>query len=556
MKKFKISTIALITLILVFSCKDQLDVKNPNQPTAGSINTENNITALGLGVYASGFRGLKYGGFQGTFATDVMSFHEIMGDVIGVEAANLYINQLGMPDWVKLDNNSTVNNPSTPNTQLALIRLTNQNSYADQNPIYYEWAYMYALNNACNGILANVDIITDYKGDVATKKNALKAWAYWWKGYAYSRIGSMYYAGVINNDVGKIVNNYVSHDGIIAESNANFDNAIAALNAITATGVVADYNTILKAMIPSFFQVGVGQAPSIAQFIRNINTMKARNLLINKRFSAMTAGDWNNILTLTNSGIQSTDNIFKALSNATSDFMSASGGCVALIAASDPSTGTYKISERLMSDFLYRPGDKRYTNNFSNSVTGGKWLGNSDRGNIFNTRYKLLNNTTGVGPAGAGVIVLANKTAGSGEFFIAGTYEENELMKAEAKANTGDLAGATASVQNVINFQGGGVTVTTFPDLATANKEIRIERRVGLAFKGLAFYDARRYGYLDPVSSGGGRSGVTVVDKTGLVNTNAQINFNYLDYWDVCDNEIVFNTPSGTSAPTKNPRVN
>ena len=62
-----------------------------------------------------------------------------------------------------------------------------------------EWAYMYQLNNACNGILAAVDGITNYTGDAATKKNTLKAWAYWWKGWAYSRIGSLYYAGIINN---------------------------------------------------------------------------------------------------------------------------------------------------------------------------------------------------------------------------------------------------------------------------------------------------------------------------------------------------------------------
>src|SRR5260221_9521713 len=119
MKKFKVLSIFLITAVFVISCKDQLDVKNPNQPTSNSLNSENNITALGLGIYTGGFRGLKYGGFQGQFANDVLSYHEIMGDVIGVEAANVYINQLGMPDVVTLDNASQVLNPATPNTQVA-----------------------------------------------------------------------------------------------------------------------------------------------------------------------------------------------------------------------------------------------------------------------------------------------------------------------------------------------------------------------------------------------------------------------------------------------------
>ena len=47
---------------------------------------ENNITALGLGLYYSGFRGLKFVGFQGQFVNVPLSYHEIMGDVIGVEA--------------------------------------------------------------------------------------------------------------------------------------------------------------------------------------------------------------------------------------------------------------------------------------------------------------------------------------------------------------------------------------------------------------------------------------------------------------------------------------
>ncbi|MFM8487707.1 MAG: hypothetical protein ACKOCH_15365, partial [Bacteroidota bacterium] len=40
------------------SCKKELDVTNPNQPTPESAATENGILALGQGgVYISGFRG-------------------------------------------------------------------------------------------------------------------------------------------------------------------------------------------------------------------------------------------------------------------------------------------------------------------------------------------------------------------------------------------------------------------------------------------------------------------------------------------------------------------
>src|SRR5436190_10326586 len=467
MKKLRAISIFLIFMFVAISCADQLDVKNPNSPIADSINTEGNIVAVGLGVYVSGFRNLKYGGFQGQYANDVLSYHEIMGDAIGVEAANVYINQLGMPDWVKLDNGTTVANPATPNTQLALLRVVNLNASAAANPVYYEWAYMYNLNNACNVILKNVDGIT-YAGDQDTKKNTLKAWAYWWKGFAYSHIGSMYYAGIINNDPSATNNNYVTHDAIITESNANFDLAITALNAVTVT---ADYNTIIKAMIPAFMQAGKGAAPTVDMFKRNIHTMKARNILINTRANAMTPTQWNSVLSEANQGIQAADNVFRALSNATGDFMSASGGTVAAVATGDPSAVTFKISERLIQE--YKPGDKRLANNFSNVVTGGKWLGNSDRGNIFNTRWKLLNNPTGVGSQGAGVQVIANASAEGQELWLAGTFEENELMKAEAKAYTGDLPGAIASIDIVRNAQGAGLAATPVVDLATTKDELR-----------------------------------------------------------------------------------
>ncbi len=546
MRNLKSFIVVFSLAVLAISCKDQLDVKNPNQPAATSINSENNITSLGLGVYASGFRNLKYGGYQGTFVTDVFSFHEIMGDVIGCEAANVYINQLGMPDVVTLDNNSQLVNPATPNTQLALIRTVNKNGYADQNPIYYEWAYMYALNNACNAILANVDAIT-YSGDNPTKKNTLKAWAYWWKGYAYSRIGSVYYAGIINDGINTIINDYVSKEALIAEAGNNLDKATAALSAITVT---ADYTSLMKSLVPTVNQIGKGVVPTVDMWKRSINTLKARNILVNTKASAMTSTQWNSILSLTNSGLLSTDNVFTGRSSTLGEFMGATGGCVALLSALDPGNATYKISERLIQDF--KTGDKRLANNFSNAVTGGLYTGDASRGTIFNTRWKLLDGGAGL----SGVIVLANRTAPNGEVFLATTYEENELMKAEAKIYLGDIAGGLASIDAVRTAQGAGLTAVsgTSTDPVFAKEELRKERRVGLAFRALSFYDARRWGVIDNVSAGGGRSNAVVVDKYKTVNTNATINYNYLDYWDVPDNELVYNTPSATSAPVKNPR--
>ncbi|HWJ89807.1 MAG TPA: hypothetical protein VNR87_01780, partial [Flavisolibacter sp.] len=79
------------------------------------------------------------------------------------------------------------------------------------------------------------------------------------------------------------------------------------------------------------------------------------------------------------------------------------------------------------------------------------------------------------------------------------------------------------------------------------------ERRVALIFRGTSFYDARRWGVIDDISKGGGRTGAVVISSTGVLNTNATINYNFLDYWDVPDDESALNPPSAGSAPVKNP---
>ena len=79
---------------------------------------------------------------------------------------------------------------------------------------------------------------------------------------------------------------------------------------------------------------------------------------------------------------------------------------------------------------------------------------------------------------------------------------------------------------------------------------------MGLLFHGLSFYDARRWKVIDPIASGGGRTGAVVLSATGVVSTNATIEYNFLDYWDVPDNELAYNPPSENSAPVQNPKVN
>jgi len=75
-----------------------------------------------------------------------------------------------------------------------------------------------------------------------------------------------------------------------------------------------------------------------------------------------------------------------------------------------------------------------------------------------------------------------------------------------------------------------------------------------LAFRGLAFYDARRWKVIDPVSAGGGRTGCVVISNAGALNTNATIDYNYLDYWDVPEMKLAYNPPAAGSFAIKNPK--
>jgi len=545
-------TLLILLAIFVIACKKQLDVKNPNQPNTETLKTENGIVAYALGgVYQNGFRSTKYGdGVVGeAFFSFVNGFHSLLGDETGIEAANVYANQVGCPDKVTYNGGVTsIINPGTPNRSTLVLREKNTNSSAGANPLYYEWSWMYALNNACNIVLENVDIVT-FSGDAVTKKAVLKAWAYWWKGYAYSRIGSMYYAGLIVNSSLLVSptpsGNYVSSAAIITESNSNYDKAAAILNPLV---VNSTYTATLAKLIPDFCQVGKGLPPTPAMWVRNINTMKARNILVNKTQAAMTATDWTNVLTLTNAGMLSTDYTFTARSNSTSDLMSTSGGTIAAKTSGVAGSNTYKVSERLVQD--YRAGDQRKANNFI--LASSPWIGNVDRGNAFHTRWGLKSAGNGI----AGVIVYTNNSAaGLSEFYIAGTWEENDLMKAEATLfSGGSIATATGLIDGVRTAQGAGLAPIGAVTLVQAQDELRSERRAGLAFKGLAFYDARRWKVIDPVSAGGGRTNCWFNSSAGLFYSDCTIDYNYLDYWDVPDNELAYNPAAAGSAPVKNPK--
>jgi hypothetical protein len=567
MNKIKILYIGFFAALVMFStsCQKDLEVGNPNAPTlSGNVTEENGLTKLAQGgIYLNG---LNYGnGWLGdSYFSLPRGYHELMGDIIGGgEGSNNQITTIPSPESIKLSATETLPNPS-PNP--AIIRAYNSRAASAQgnNALLYEWQSMYAMQQACNNVIALADKVT-YSGDKATKIATIKAWSYFWKGWAYAQIGTLYYAGLITDTAGQTSGNYVSHDAVIARSNFYYDLAVTTLGSASNT---SDYTATLGKLIPSASQVGNGQLMTKDMWVRNINTLKARNILLNKMstfvngvagvsisknaFSgSMTSADWNTVLTLTSNGVKSTDYVLTGRTSDINNWFSVNGGTASALATNRASSGTFKISERFVQEFS--AGDKRKTSNFK---TGFQFTQNLS----FGTRWSLNPDwqTTDLPGGGTieGVYSYGTKNVGQYELIIAASYEENAMMQAEANIQLGNIATGLGYIDAVRTYQGAGLAAASAVTKADALTLLTKERRVALAFRGLSFYDARRWGWTYPVANGGGRYGATVFDVKEVVWTNATINYNYMDFWDVPGDEFELNPPSGSSVVIKNPNYN
>lgn len=134
-------------------------------------------------------------------------------------------------------------------------------------------------------------------------------------------------------------------------------------------------------------------------------------------------------------------------------------------------------------------------------------------------------------------------------------------MIAEAKIRTGsDIEGGLALIDQIRDAQDAGLARVASTGLSQADavEEFRRERRVALYLRGLAFYDARRWGVTAPASAGGGRANANILVPGDLIGSTTAtllpcfINYDFLNYWDVPQNELDFNVAAPGSAPTEN----
>lgn len=530
MKKLNILFVAF-TLFLSTACdKESLDLINPNEPGMTALETEQGLIRASLGIYEK--FGLEYWWLA-------LNNHDLMGDAYASHVGNFAWRWLNQPTSMTLSD-GTVITPPAGGSQPDEMRNRNSRAFSNDNQFYNEWLAVYLVNNQANMLLEILESENlSLSGNAEEKKKIVEAWAYWWKGFAYSRIGSLYIAGIITDVFNETNDNYVTNTEMIAAANANFDKAISVLQTLSATETYIEF---LGGMIPSFTKVGNGGALTPEEWIRNINTYKARNLLVNKSVNDLSAGDLAAIKSLAENGIRQGDKIFTMRSASENDLVS--------LTAWQPYrslAGWSYISERLIQEFY--PGDDRFTRNFYIPANGYWQLNPGSRGFQYSTRFNII-------PIESGGDYSTTVT-GLAEIPVGGSFEENELMLAEAKIRAGDIEGGVAHIDAVREFQRAGLAPLTGQGLSQeeALEHLRRERRVGLLNKGVAFYDARRVGYLKPVSQGGGRHGAVLLypnaNNEAALDTNVTINYNYLEWWDVPMNELEFNAPRQGSAPVE-----
>ncbi len=502
MRKSK-KIVFLFIILLSLSCSDNFDLKvdNKNDLSVQNLETEAGILSAAPGAFSPDI--------FWRYTWSVMGNHEIMGDNTFMFGCCSW-RWIQQNTWIELDEGTIIYSGRTQEEELIKRNTLEEGWY---NAFAPEWIIMYYINGQANLILENINKV-EFNGNSEIRKNTLLAWCYWLKAFAYSRIGSIYKEGIINDQYGITNNNYLSGSEIINEANNLFDDLIAILENINSND---DYYHVLEKCVPPYYQEN--GIPSPDEWIRSANSYKARNLLVNNKVTDMSNSDWNTILNLAESGVQLGDHIFYYTDDPYIVDRSSIGAALYF--------NFMFVSERLVQDF--KPGDDRFTRNF---VQVAPWINIRNRGIHFGTEWDLINNKD-----------YSTGEYGGIKYAIGVSYEENELMLAEAKIHLGSIDNGLSHIDQVRKFQNASLTnvSNTGLNFEEAKEELRIERRIGLFTRGLAFYDARRWGVLDDVSVGGGRTGCWVWAADGTKNLNATFNYNFMSYFDVPASETEFN---------------
>ena len=557
-KKYSLCLLLVPALLLLGSCKKGiLQLNNPVDPTpTSSLVTEPGIDAFAQGIFA------KWIAFEtGDGNLNFFDISWLMEANMGDEDFSPYSNFGGRYPMniasitLPAPYNTVINNPSGFATQLDILQAENSRTAGDGNSIQYTWDCFYYVNAQANYLLhALNDPALNISGDVTTKKKLLSAWAYYWKGYAYSKLGSMYIAALIDDSpdsttLGLTSNDYVANDSILLAATRNFETAASIFSSITEN---ADYDATFEAIIPSFNLPNKIITPDM--WVRQIRSFEARNYMANHKVASMTAPDWQAILALANQGMQQGDNTLQwgQAPSGINDLSSVGGFIFHPLARTTIQGGALSfVSERLIQDF--QPGDNRLAKGFE-PYPGGSVVNVRSRGIQFGTRYGIVDIEDG------GLYATENY---QGTVPIAPTWEETALMVAECDIYSGSIDAGLSLIDQVRASQNAGLPILAGSGITmdSAISQLHSERRIGLYHHNVAWYDARRWGVTAPASSGGGRANANVLVPGSLIGGGSTpatilpcfIDYHFTDYWDVPRNELDFNPPSTNSAPVINP---
>src|SRR5580700_8106460 len=100
MSRYKILFLSSLVLIYATSCKKQLDVGNPNQPTiAQNVVDEGSLAQFGQGaVYVDGFQSSNaYNWLGSSYFSLNYGYSELLADLTGSTDANEIINTINIP---------------------------------------------------------------------------------------------------------------------------------------------------------------------------------------------------------------------------------------------------------------------------------------------------------------------------------------------------------------------------------------------------------------------------------------------------------------------------
>lgn len=539
----------VVVLFLTNCKKSDLQLDDPNSPTpGGSLATVKGVEQFALGIWNKLYVG-------NNLLAHTLNIHSIMGDEQFSSVGNFgwrYVNQV---DKITLPAPYNTVVPGVlvldQGTQLKALNNLAATNGSQTNALVYEWNMAYFVNGQANFLLQAVEnpAITL----PATEKSVLQAWAYWWKGFAYSRIGSMYVAGIINDKTdGTTDSQYKTRQQMITEANANFDKAIALLTPIAASDAV--YTSTMNAIIPAFNKPAGGPVITPQMWIRGMNTYKARNILVNKKVSELTTADLTSIKTFASAGLIQGDNTFLlGISAVAAEGLSPNNQQHPMLWNSNANNpGWFFASERWIQDF--KPGDQRFVKGVTALAPADVVVNRSSRGIQFGSRYVVT-------PIQSGGYWTTNARTGFTNF--AGSWEENSLMLAEVEIRNNQIEAGLAYIDAVRNANGAvlAATVGTSLNQPQALEELRKERRIGLTMKGTAFYDARRWDVITKASSGGGRANANVIVPNSLIGATPSgsytvlpcfIDYNYPAYWDVPVTEFSYNVPASGSPAIAN----